>query len=95
LAREAAEKQSATVNKVSTKPKRERDATKMTYNERREFEALTNEIEKLTAEKKELDALFATGENIDDITTRAARYQELQELLDEKEMRWLDLSEKS
>jgi ATP-binding cassette subfamily F protein uup len=91
----SAEKQNAVINKPASKPKRERDANKMTYNERREFEALTDEIEKLTAEKKELDAIFATGESIDDIATRAARYQELQDILDEKEMRWLELSEKS
>jgi hypothetical protein len=32
---------------------------------------------------------------IDDIAAKSARYNQLQELLDEKEMRWLELSEKS
>lgn len=68
---------------------------KMTFKERREFEALTAEIESLTAEKAGLDALFNSGEVIGDIADKSARYNVVCELLDEKEMRWLELSEKS
>ena len=67
----------------------------MTFKERREFEALTAEIEALTAEKSQLDALFNSGAVIDDIAEKSARYNVVSELLDEKEMRWLELSEKS
>ena len=67
----------------------------MTFKERREFEALTAEIESLTAEKAGLDALFNSGEVIGDIADKSARYNVVCELLDEKEMRWLELSEKS
>lgn len=70
-------------------------AEKMTFKERREFEALTAEIESLTAEKAGLDALFNSGEVIGDIADKSARYNVVCELLDEKEMRWLELSEKS
>ncbi len=70
-------------------------AEKMTFKERREFEALTAEIESLTAEKAGLDALFNSGAVIDDIAEKSARYNVVCELLDEKEMRWLELSEKS
>lgn len=76
--------------KQRTEPSRQR----MTFKERKEFEQLTAELEELNAEKKELDALFASGESIDDIAARSARYTELQDILDEKEMRWLELSEK-
>ena len=67
---------------------------KLTFKERRELEQLTVEIDTLTAEKKSLDDLFASGEVITDMDTKSARYNELQELLEEKEMRWLELSEK-
>jgi ATP-binding cassette subfamily F protein uup len=67
---------------------------KMSFKEKQEFEALSVEIEQLTAEKKALDDLFNSGETIDDVAAKSARYNELQELLDEKEMRWLELSEK-
>lgn len=67
---------------------------KMSFKEKREFEALTTELEQLNAEKTELDALFASGQAIEDITEKSRRYTELQEIIDEKEMRWLELSEK-
>ena len=51
------------------------------------------DVEALNKEKAELDALFASGETLDDVATKAARYQEVKDLLDEKEMRWLELSE--
>ncbi|MDE6555361.1 MAG: ABC-F family ATP-binding cassette domain-containing protein [Duncaniella sp.] len=68
---------------------------KMTFKERKEFEALTEEIDRLNAEKAALDAIFASGETIDDIAAKSMRYDEIRDLLDEKELRWLELSEKS
>lgn len=79
--------------KKSEKPKTGRQP-KMTFKERKEFEQLTVDIEQLTAEKNELDALFNSGCEIPDIIEKSARYNEIKELLDEKEMRWLELSEK-
>lgn len=79
--------------KTSEKPRTDRPA-KMTFKERREFETLTQEIDTLTQEKKELDELFASGQPLDNIATLSARYDEIASLLDEKEMRWLELSEK-
>lgn len=76
------------------KPKTERPE-KLTFKERKEFESLTEEIESLTRERNELEALFNSGETIEDVTTKAARYETVKSLLDEKEMRWLELSEKS
>lgn len=81
--------------KTANRPKRERDANKMTFKEQREFEQLTKDIDVLTTEKKELDTLFSSGVDVEDIAGKSARYQEIQTLLDEKEMRWLELSEKS
>ncbi len=81
--------------KESPRPKRERDNNKMTFKERREFEELTADIDALNAEKASLDALFNSGDQIDDIVAKSSRYEEIKSLLDEKEMRWLELSEKS
>ncbi len=66
---------------------------RLSYKEQRELEQLTADIEALNKEKAELDALFASGETLDDVAAKAARYQEVKDLLDEKEMRWLELSE--
>lgn len=51
------------------------------------------EIDALTAEKDALEALFNSGEALDDVASKASRYSEVKDLLDEKEMRWLELSE--
>jgi len=67
---------------------------KLTFKERKELEALTAEIDTLTAEKHALESLFNSGEEIPDIAEKAGRYSEVKEILDEKEMRWLELSEK-
>ncbi len=89
--------QSESAKQASTSSHRESQQRpqKLTYKERKEFEALTEEIDKLTLEKNELEALFNSGTEIADVTTKAARYSEIKEILDEKEMRWLELSEKA
>lgn len=69
-------------------------APKLTFKERKELESLTTEIDALTAEKAELEAIFNSGAEIPDIAEKSARYTEVSDLLDEKEMRWLELSEK-
>ncbi|MCM1138881.1 MAG: ABC-F family ATP-binding cassette domain-containing protein [Muribaculaceae bacterium] len=78
-----------------TKRETKQRPERMTFKERKEFEALTAEIETLTNEKNELEALFNSGQELDDVTNKAKRYSELNDILDEKEMRWLELSEKS
>lgn len=75
------------------KPRTDRPA-KLTYKEKKELEQLTADLELLNAEKDSLDALFNSGSEIPDIIEKSARYNELKELIDEKEFRWLELSEK-
>lgn len=70
-------------------------APKLTFKERKELEALTAEIDALTNEKQALELLFNSGEAIPDIAEKSKRYTEVSSLLDEKEMRWLELSEKA
>ena len=90
---EAANKQQPKAAAPSRRSESVERPRRMTFKERKEYEALTAEIDSLTAEKNELEALFNSGENIPDIADKAARYSELKELLDEKELRWLELSE--
>ena len=75
------------------KPERERKV-RLSFKEKCELKELTEEIDRLTAEKAEIDAIFASGRQLDDVATLSARYAELTGILDEKEMRWLELSEK-
>lgn len=91
-----AERAAKRTDNADTKPQstRERPA-KLTFKERKEFEQLEAELEALNAEKAALDALFNSGETIADIAEKSKRYTELTALIDEKEMRWLELSEKA
>lgn len=80
-------------SKPAEKPKENRQP-KLTYKERKELEQITAELETLNAEKDELEALFNSGEQINDIAAKSQRYNEIKEIIDEKEFRWLELSEK-
>ena len=75
------------------KPVRDR-GNRLTYREKQEMESLAATIETLTAERDTLDALFASGQPIDDVATVSARYRTLCNELDAAELRWLELSEK-
>lgn len=88
-------KQTAVPDAASKSRNRENNRpAKLTFKERKELEALTEEIDRLTAERKELEELFNSGAQLDDVAAKATRYSEIKDLLDEKEMRWLELSEK-
>lgn len=71
------------------------DKPKATYKEKQEYEQLTAEIEALTKERTEIEALLSSGTESDPakITAASQRIGELIALLDEKEMRWLELDE--
>src|SRR5690606_19212255 len=67
---------------------------KITFKEKHEFEKLGEEIETLENEKKEVTGKLNNRETdykkLQDYTTRIS---EISRLLDEKEMRWLELSQ--
>lgn len=76
--------------KVKVKEVRRR----LTYSERKEMEQLEKEIEQLEKEKKDLETALCSGNlGVDVITEYSIRLPNLQEELDEKSMRWLELSE--
>lgn len=93
-AKAAVDEKPSSETQKTVKPRASRPE-KMSFKERKEFEALSVEIDELTAERTRLETLFNSGEVVDDIAAAAARYEEVKNLLDEKEMRWLELSEKS
>ncbi len=70
-----------------------RPKKKATYKEQKEYEALTAEIEILNQEKTALETLLSSGGAPDEITKASTRIGELMALLDEKELRWLELDE--
>lgn len=68
---------------------------KMSYKEKREFESLENEIAALQLEKSNLeDRLSSPDHGFEALQTMASRIQEIINLIEEKEFRWLELSEK-
>ena len=91
------EQRIAIQQKREEKPKYERtkSVTKPTYKQKQEYEQLTNEIEALENEKSELEQLMNSGQETDyeKLNSWATRIGEIRELIDEKELRWLELDE--
>ncbi|MCR4659082.1 MAG: ABC-F family ATP-binding cassette domain-containing protein [Bacteroidales bacterium] len=91
-------KREATLQTRSEKPRYERSKSakpKATYKQQKEYEALTTEIEALNAEKATLERQLSWGELTEHtaITNASSRIGEIMQLLDDKEMRWLELDE--
>ncbi|MDD6818044.1 MAG: ABC-F family ATP-binding cassette domain-containing protein [Prevotellaceae bacterium] len=67
---------------------------KLTYKEKMEMAQLEIDIERLESEKKEIETLLCGADvSVDKITEMAKRLPLLNDELDEKSMRWLELSE--
>ena len=91
-----AKPQSASKPSSEPKPSNETRETKrkLSYKEKRELEQLEKDIEALEAEKKQIEEALCGGTtSVEDITTMSKRLPVLNEELDEKSMRWLELSE--
>jgi ATP-binding cassette subfamily F protein uup len=77
------------------KPQRTPQPNKLTYKEKRELEALETDIANMEIEKKILEEKMAMGKGTpEDFAEWGKRYNELNQLLDEKTERWMELSEK-
>jgi len=67
---------------------------KLSYKEKTEFEQLGKDIAALEAEQAEIEAQLSSGAlSVDEITEKSKRLPILKDELDEKSMRWLELSE--
>ena len=67
---------------------------KPTFNEKREYDLLEKELKKLNQEKTELSEKLSDSTLVyAQIEKISNRFSEVSKLIDEKEMRWLELSE--
>ncbi len=91
----------ASHDKAVSKPKEEKtqrvrlnEKRRMTFKERKEFEQLEQDIAYLEEEKKLIEDSLCSGElSVDELTEKSKRLPLLEAELDEKTMRWLELSE--
>ncbi|WP_372751272.1 ABC-F family ATP-binding cassette domain-containing protein [Labilibaculum sp.] len=100
--RESLNQQEKEVKKLEkqTAPKKEKPKSepskKLSFNEKREFEQLEVDIETLTSEKEEIEIAMSSGNlSNDELIEKANRIKKVIELIDEKEFRWLELSERA
>lgn len=90
---QALQSKQAVVEEKSRRPEKE-VKRRLTFKERKEFEALDAEIPALETEKKELETAMSSGTlSTEELLAKSARITALIEELDEKTMRWLELSE--
>jgi len=96
LEKEKQQKQELVPVKPKAMPvKTKSTGTKLTFKEKKELESLETEIAMLEAEKNNLlDALNSGTLSPDELMEKSRRFSELTPELEEKEMRWLELSEK-
>lgn len=79
---------------VEKDKKKEKVKTKLSFNEKREWDELPGQIEALETRRDELNKVFeGTDQDPDEVLRAAAEIKEVLAALDEKEMRWLELSE--
>ena len=95
-AKEERERQEAKPQREDKKPERTRanDRRRLTFKERREMEQLELDIAALEAEKKQIEEALCSGTlRVAELTEKSRRLPVLNDELDEKSMRWLELSE--
>ncbi|NCB25617.1 MAG: ABC transporter ATP-binding protein, partial [Bacteroidia bacterium] len=84
-------------NRQETDPRKNRpseEKKKLSFKEKREFESLESEIEQLDIEKNRLTEMLSSGNlSAGELMEKSSRLSEIMELIDEKTMRWLELSE--
>ena len=91
---EPAPKQSQAADKPAAEKPRLQERRRMTFKEKQEFQQLEQEISDLEDEKADLEAALSSGLlSTQEIIDKSKRLPVVNELLDEKSMRWLELSE--
>jgi len=93
---EKAAAKKATVKKEEPVTIRNDYSARLSYKEKREKETLEKELEQLNAEKHETENTLNSGTvPPHELASKSKRLSEIFKLIDEKELRWLELSEKS
>lgn len=99
LAEKNAQRRNENLQKREEKPKYERSRSsekpRATYKQQKEYESLTADIDALNQERSQLESLLSSGTETDvnKLTAASQRIGEIISLLDEKELRWLELDE--
>jgi ATP-binding cassette subfamily F protein uup len=89
-----AELQNAKIEAAKPEPVVKEKTKKLSFKEKQEFEALEKEIPALEAEKADIENQLASGTlSSNEIIKASQRFGELGDIIDEKTMRWLELSE--
>ena len=92
--KEEREKEQARPHEEKTTRVRLNDKRKMTFKEKKEFEELEKLVAQLEQEKADIETALCSGTlSVDELTEKSKRLPELNDLIDEKTMRWLELSE--
>ncbi len=98
-AMESKEAMTAKANQKQTETPAKKDyhndtRRRLSYKEKMEYQQLEKDIEQLEAEKKQIEEALCSGTlGVDELTEKSIRLPKLEEELDEKSMRWLELSE--
>ncbi len=101
LVQEEEQKKQRELKSSSKKPAKHKETkkepkpkTKLSFNEKREYEQLEKEIEELEKEKLELEALLNSGvDEYEKMAETSTRIGKLMELIDDKTLRWMELDE--
>lgn len=79
---------------LNAKPRLGEQKRRLSYKEKLEYEQLEKDIEALEKEKSEIEAALSSGTiSVEEITTLSKRLPQVNDELDEKSMRWLELDE--
>ncbi|WP_071145290.1 ribosomal protection-like ABC-F family protein [Bacteroides ihuae] len=93
-ARAQKEKEAEKPQEEKTTRVRLNDKRKMSFKEKREFEQLEQDIATLEEEKKKIEEDLCSGVlSVEELTDKSKRLPEVNDLIDDKTMRWLELSE--
>ena len=91
---DTAQKKADTPKKADEQKSRNATRKKKTYKEKQEFEQLEKDIAALEEEQKKIEEALCGGTvSVDEITEMSRRLPALKDELDEKSLRWLELSE--
>ena len=76
------------------KPVEKADVKKLSFKEKHELETLDKELPALEAKKEQLQAKLAEETEFQKLEEISAKIKKLVDELEEKELRWLELSER-
>jgi len=86
-------KEKSAQKKEEPRPVKQREKVKRSFKEQREYEMLAQEMEALEQEKANLTEAMNSETDYQKLHEMGNRLQEIKDLLDEKELRWLELDE--